>query len=64
MMLIKGEGQTWDFKGLKGWVKEGQFLTKVRRVYRKEEMTSDLVIKPANDEAEYISYEDCGGVPP
>jgi len=64
MMLTKGEGQTWDFKGLKGWIKEGQFLTKVRRVYHKQEMTDDLVIKFADDEAEYTTYEDCGGVPP
>ena len=44
--------------------KQGQFLTKVRRVYQKQEMTDDLVIKSADDETEYTSYEDCGGVPP
>jgi hypothetical protein len=64
MAQAGGDGQTWDFKGLKGWIKQGQFLTKVRRVYRKEEMTDDLVLKAADDEAEYTSYEDCGGVPP
>ncbi|HZN95985.1 MAG TPA: DUF2330 domain-containing protein [Myxococcales bacterium] len=63
-IMGKGEGQSWDFKGLKGWIREGQFLTKVRRVYRKEEMTDDLVIGPAGNETEYTSYEDCGGDPP
>jgi len=62
--MAGGDGQTWDFKGLKGWIKQGQFLTKVRRVYQKQEMTDDLVIKFADDETEYTSYEDCGGVPP
>jgi hypothetical protein len=53
-----------DFKGLKGWMKEGEFLTKVRRVFRKEEMTDDLKIGKAADSTEYTSYEDCSGVPP
>lgn len=55
--------QSHDFKGLKGWLAEGQYLTKLRRVFRKEEMTDDLRIGKAKDEVEYTSYEDCG-VPP
>lgn len=62
--MAQAGGQTWDFKGLKGWIKQGQFLTKVRRTYQKQEMTDDLVIKTAEDQSEYTSYEDCGGVPP
>ncbi len=59
-----GEAQQHDFKGLKGWLKKGEYLTKVRRVFRKEEMTDDLELAFANDNEEYTSYEDCGGVPP
>jgi hypothetical protein len=56
--------QSHDFKGLKGWLKEGQYLTKVRRTFRKEEMTDDLELHFAQNDTEYTSYEDCGGVPP
>lgn len=59
----KGEEHTHDFKGLKGWLKKGEYLTKVRRVFRKEEMTDDLELAFAKDDTEYTSYEDCG-VPP
>jgi hypothetical protein len=55
--------QSWDFKGLKGWLKDGMWLTKVRRTFAKAEMTDDLRFKKAKDNAEYTSYEDCG-VPP
>jgi len=56
--------QRHDFKDLKGWMTEGYFLTKVRRVFRKEEMTDDLRLVSAGDSVEYTSYEDCGGMPP
>jgi hypothetical protein len=59
----KGQAPQHDFKGLKGWLKKGEYLTKVRRVFRKEEMTDDLELAFANDNEEYTSYEDCG-VPP
>lgn len=55
--------QSHDFKGLKGWLKEGHFLTKVRRTFTKAEMTDDLRLARAKDSVEYTSYEDCG-VPP
>src|SRR6185503_18742714 len=42
--------QSWDFKGLKGWLKEGQYLTKVRRTFAKSEMTDDLRIGKAKDQ--------------
>src|SRR5690606_10730976 len=47
-------------KLLKGHLKEGQFLTKFRKVFRKDEMTQDLVFVPATlgtvkDELEYVS---------
>jgi len=59
----KGQSHTHDFKGLKGWLKKGEYLTKVRRVFRKEEMTDDLELAFAQNNEEYTSYEDCG-VPP
>lgn len=56
--------QQHDFKDLRGWLVEGFYLTKVRRIFRKEEMTDDLRLQKASDNTEYTSYEDCGGVPP
>jgi hypothetical protein len=45
---------------LKGHVRQGQFMTKLRKVFRKEEMTDDLVFTRArvgdkDDDLEYVS---------
>lgn len=47
-------------KLLRGHLKEGQFLTKFRKVFKRDEMTQDLVFVPATigsttDELEYVS---------
>lgn len=56
--------QRRDFKGLKGWLKKGRYLTKVRRRFAKAEMTDDLRINYAGNEREHTTYQDCGGAPP
>ena len=58
------EVQKHDFKNLRGWLKKGMFLTKVRRVYTKQEMNDDLRIKYAGNNTEHVTYPDCGGAPP
>lgn len=58
----ESEAIATQYPTLSGFLPPGVFLTKLRRTFTKDEMSSDLTIAPTNDRSEFrdIRYADAG----